>query len=136
MLKRCIFVVLAFCLLPFGVAMADVNPISVHILDQQTGKPPVGVEVVLERMHGESWQKIASGATDAHGRFEFLFPKTERFTKGEYRVIFKTGEYFAKMKQDTFFPEIPVLFHVADATQLYHIPLLLSRYGYSTYRGN
>ncbi|MGR9580132.1 hydroxyisourate hydrolase [Pandoraea commovens] len=136
MLKKCIFVVLAFCLLPVRVAMADVNPISVHILDQQTGKPPVGVAVVLERMHGESWQKIASGETDAHGRIKSLFPKGERFTKGEYRVIFKTGEYFGKMKQDTFFPEIPVLFRVVDATQHYHIPLLLSQYGYSTYRGN
>ncbi|WP_150739826.1 hydroxyisourate hydrolase [Pandoraea anapnoica] len=81
-------------------------------------------------------EKIASGETDAPGRIRSHFPKGECFTKGEYRVTFKTGEYFGKMKQGTFFPEIPVLFRVVDATQHHHIPLLLSQFGHATYRGN
>ena len=78
------------------------------------------------------------GVTDEQGRIRALVP-TEALPKwaaGDYRVVFRTGEFYARQKQETFFPEIPVVFHVDNAQQHTHVPLLLSPFGFSTYRGN
>ncbi len=117
-------------------ALSAGNPLSVHILDLQSGQPTPGVTVDLEQKTATGWRALGSAVTDAQGRIREMFPAKERFAAGEYRVVFHTGEHFAKIKQPTFFPEIPVPFTVEDAAQHYHIPLLLSPYGYSTYRGN
>ncbi|MBH8581849.1 hydroxyisourate hydrolase [Bisbaumannia pacifica] len=117
-------------------ALAADNPLSVHVLDIQTGQPSPGIEVHLERHTDGGWQPLASGETASSGRISALYPEQTPFEPGAYRVIFATGDWFAEQDTETFFPEIPVHFEVTDAEQHYHIPLLLSPYGYSTYRGN
>lgn len=112
------------------------NPISVHVLNLQTGVPTAGVAVELDQNRDGSWVKLATGVTDANGRISALYPAGKQAEPGTYKVTFKTGDYYASAKQKTFFPEIPVIFTIDSRDQHYHIPLLLSPYGYSTYRGN
>jgi 5-hydroxyisourate hydrolase len=111
------------------------NPLSVHVLNLETGTPTPGVEVELQQRQKDNWVNLASGKTDDHGRIAALFPQDKTMTEGDYKVVFKTGDYYKSAGKPTFFPEIPVLFHVENGGH-YHIPLLLSQYGYSTYRGN
>ena len=119
-----------------SLALAAGNPLSVHVLNLENGLPSPGVNVTLEKHVGQNWQPLAQGITNEQGRIGELFPADKPFEKGEYRVVFKTGEYFQKTKHETFFPEIPVIFEVKQTDQHYHIPLLLSPYGFSTYRGS
>ena len=119
-----------------SVALAAGNPLSVHVLNLENGLPSPGVNVTLEKHVGQNWQPLAQGVTNEQGRIGELFPAKQAFEAGEYRVVFKTGEYFKKTGHETFFPEIPVIFEVKNADQHYHIPLLLSPYGFSTYRGS
>ena len=77
-----------------------------------------------------------TGVTNEQGRITALFPQNTPLAKGTYRVTFKTGKWFADRKSKTFFPEIPVIFTADGSVPHYHVPLLLSQYGYSTYRGN
>ncbi|MBA1246648.1 MULTISPECIES: hydroxyisourate hydrolase [Pseudomonas] len=119
-----------------GMAVAANNPLSVHVLNLETGVPSSGVNVTLERHIGEAWQPLAQGTTNEQGRIAELYPSDKPLQKGEYRVVFKTGEYYKKTGHETFFPEIPVIFEVKQTDQHYHIPLLLSPYGFSTYRGS
>ena len=115
---------------------APQGTLSVHILNQQTGLPSPGVTVTLEQQQQGGWTTVASGKTDDDGRIKSLYPQDTDMTPGVYRVTFKTGEYFQQQKAKTFFPEVPVLFSVARTNEKLHIPLLLSQYGYSTYRGS
>ncbi|MCG7387382.1 hydroxyisourate hydrolase [Pantoea sp. ACRSB] len=112
------------------------NPISVHVLNLQTGVPTAGVSVELDQNLNGKWITLATGVTDASGRISALYPAGKQAEQGTYKVVFKTGDYYASVKQKTFFPEIPVVFTLDNTSQHYHIPLLLSPYGYSTYRGN
>lgn len=112
------------------------NPLSVHVLNLQDGRPSAGVEVTLEKQDGADWHILNRGITNTQGRITALYPTQQPLEKGVYRVIFKTGDWFAKQKATSFFPEIPVIFNVDAAVPHYHIPLLLSPYGFSTYRGN
>lgn len=116
-------------------AAAD-NPLSVHILDLQSGQPSAGVGVILEARDGQQWRTIGQAVTDAQGRVRALYPASKPLAAGAYRIVFKTGEHYARLRQSTFFDQIPVEFKVDNTAQHYHIPLLLSPYGYSTYRGN
>lgn len=118
---------------------ADPNPLSVHVLDLQTGQPSPGIQVDLERRGATgNWQPLGSGTTDEQGRIRALVPAAalNEWAAGDYRVVFRTGEFYARQKQPSFFPEIPVVFRVESAKQHYHVPLLLSPFGFSTYRGN
>lgn len=119
-----------------GVTQAAPNPLSVHVLNLETGVPSAGVEVTLERHAGATWQALASGTTNEQGRIAELFPAGKPLEQGEYRVVFKTGDYYSRQGKEAFFPEIPVIFQVKQTDQHYHIPLLLSAYGFSTYRGS
>ncbi|MEW6370887.1 MAG: hydroxyisourate hydrolase [Pseudomonadota bacterium] len=119
-----------------GIAAAAPNPLSVHVLDLQSGQPTAGIAVTLEQRAGEGWRELASGVTNAQGRIAALYPADKPIAAGDYRIVFKTGEHFARQGQATFFPRIPVEFRVDNPAQHYHIPLLLSPFGYSTYRGN
>ncbi|MBJ3814358.1 hydroxyisourate hydrolase [Shimwellia pseudoproteus] len=121
---------------PAAVFAAGQNTLSVHILNQQTGTPAAGVEVVLEQKQGDGWKKLNTATTDNDGRIKGLWPEQPAATVGDYRVIFKTGSYFSAQKLDSFFPEIPVEFHIGKPAEHYHVPLLLSQYGYATYRGS
>lgn len=119
-----------------GLAMAAGNPLSVHVLNLENGIPTPGIEVTLEHQSKGQWQELSRGKTNEQGRITALYPEDKALAAGDYRVVFKTGDYYAGAKRDTFFPEIPVLFKVENTEQHYHIPLLLSPYGFSTYRGN
>jgi 5-hydroxyisourate hydrolase len=128
--------ILAVILASATAIAAAANPLSVHVLDLQTGQPTAGIAVTLEQRAGDQWRELAAGVTDAQGRIPALFPEDKTMVAGEYRIVFKTGEHYARQKQATFFARIPVEFTVDKPTQHYHIPLLLSPFGYSTYRGN
>jgi 5-hydroxyisourate hydrolase len=129
------FLTAALALSCLHAAAAD-NPLSVHILDLQSGQPTAGVAVTLEQRDGPAWRALGSAVTDAQGRVRALYPADKPFTAGAYRIVFKTGEHYARLRQPTFFEQVPIEFKVMDTAQHYHIPLLLSPYGYSTYRGN
>ena len=92
--------------------------------------------MTLEQRSGAGWRVLGSAVTDAQGRVRALHPAGQALAKGAYRIVFQTGEHYARLRQPTFFEQIPVEFKVDDTSQHYHIPLLLSPYGYSTYRGN
>lgn len=119
-----------------NLALAAGNPLSVHVLNLENGLPSAGVSVTLEQQVGDQWQALSEGVTNQQGRIAELFPANRSMTPGEYRVVFKTGDYYKKENRETFFPEVPVIFQVKQADQHYHIPLLLSPYGFSTYRGS
>ncbi|ECF2367214.1 TPA: hydroxyisourate hydrolase [Salmonella enterica] len=112
------------------------NPISVHVLNLKTGVPSEGVTVRLDKKEGDKWVKLNSAVTSKDGRINALYPAGQEINPGDYRVTFETGKYYADHNEDTFFPEIPVIIHVPKAGEHYHVPLLLSQYGYSTYRGS
>jgi len=112
------------------------SPITVHVLDTGRGKPATGLTVVLEQAEGKGWRELARGKTDGDGRIETLLPKNKAIAAGIYRITFESGAYFAENKTKTFYPRIPVLFEITEAKEHYHVPLLLSPFGYSTYRGS
>jgi 5-hydroxyisourate hydrolase len=111
--------------------------ISTHVLDTATGRPASGVGVVLERQGpGGELLPVSRARTDADGRVRELVPGAMDLEAGTYRLTFETGAYFEAAEVDGFYPRVSVLFTVRDATQHHHVPLLLSPYGYSTYRGS
>jgi 5-hydroxyisourate hydrolase len=112
------------------------NPLSVHVLNLQDGLPSPGVSVILEKQNGDDWSKLNTGTTNEQGRITALYPEGKTLETGTYRVTFKTGDWFKEHQSATFFPEIPVIFAADGSVPHYHIPLLLSPYGFSTYRGN
>ena len=116
--------------------LAASNPLSVHVLNLQDGLPSAGVSVSLEKKVDSKWVKINEGITNEQGRIPALYPSESIMEKGSYRVTFQTEEWFNKHKTSTFFPEIPVIFKADGSVPHYHIPLLLSPYGFSSYRGN
>lgn len=119
-----------------STAEPERSPITIHVLDTSRGKPAAGLAVVLEQANGNEWRELAKGKTDADGRIDTLLPKGKPVAAGTYRITFDAGAYFAESKTKTFYPRIPVIFEVADPKEHYHIPLLLSPFGYSTYRGS
>ncbi len=117
--------------------MAEAYRISIHVLDQSQGRPAEGIPVTLEiRGLTGLWKQLAQGRTDTDGRSADLYPAGLRLQTGTYRLTFDVAGYFRKRNVATFFPEVPVVFTVQDVTQSHHIPLLLSPFGYSTYRGS
>ena len=111
--------------------------ITTHILDISSGFPAGNVPVLLERqISNGDWQIIGKGLTDNDGRLRDLISSDESFLPGNYRLTFDTETYFAKQQIEGFYPQVTVAFTVRDTAQHYHVPLLLSPFGYSTYRGS
>jgi 5-hydroxyisourate hydrolase len=110
-----------------------VSAVTTHVLDTARGRPAAGVDVVLERL-GEPAGAVATGRTNEEGRVDGLGP--DRLDAGEYRLRFATGAYFADLGQPALYPEVVVVFSLSDPDQHYHLPLLLSPFSYSTYRGS
>jgi len=106
--------------------------ISTHILDTVSGEPARDVYVRLERRDAGGWRLLAEGRTDADGRLKHRVPVND-WQAGGYRLVFYVEPYLGG---EVFFPEITVAFQVHDPDRHYHVPLLLSRYGYTTYRGS
>ncbi len=107
--------------------------ITTHVLDTSRGRPAAGVPITLERRAADGvWSLIGEGRTDDDGRLRTLMGDAP-FTPGLYRLTFDTDTYLGG---GAFFPNVTIVFEVKDAAQHYHVPLLLSPFGYSTYRGS
>jgi 5-hydroxyisourate hydrolase len=104
--------------------------VSTHVLDAVTGRPAARVPVALTDAEGAS---VAEGVTDDDGRIGALFTGT---ASGLFRLRFDTATYFAACGVSAFYPEVVVAFEITDPDGRYHVPLLLSPYAYSTYRGS
>ena len=112
------------------------SPITTHILDVARGRPASGVPIVLDVLDASgAWREVGSGATDDDGRLRTLLAPSA-LAQAAYRIRFDTGAYFKAHGTEGFYPEVSVVFVVRDATAHHHVPLLLSPYGYSTYRGS
>ena len=111
--------------------------LSSHILDISQGKPAPNVKIALSKQdENQNWVLIDEKYTDNNGRIkDFLKEESNKNNNGVYKLTFYITPYFEKLKQKTFYPFIEVVFEIKD-TQHYHIPITLSPYGYSTYRGN
>ncbi|HEX8265824.1 MAG TPA: hydroxyisourate hydrolase [Pyrinomonadaceae bacterium] len=112
------------------------SAITTHILDVSKGCPARGVSVTLERQSSTGWEIIGKGVTDEDGRLRDLLDSEAILQIGNYRLTFDTENYFAQQQIEGFYPQVTVAFAVRDAAQHYHVPLLLSPFGYSTYRGS
>ena len=113
------------------------SPITTHVLDTSRGRPASGVPVKLERRKADgSWEELARAVTNADGRAGELLPDGKRPSAGVYRMSFDTGAYFKQSKVDGFYPVVEVVFELKKPEEHHHIPLLLSPFGYSTYRGS
>lgn len=109
--------------------------ISTHVLDVSRGRPAQDVPVHLEKKAGEAFTSLRVAKTDADGRVKDLVPEGN-LEPGTYRLTFDTAAYFGAQGIEGFYPEAAVVFVVRDAEAHYHVPLLLSAFGYSTYRGS
>ncbi len=111
--------------------------ITTHVLDTARGRPAVGMSVRLERrVDAEHWLPIGRGETDRDGRLLSLMTDLAGFTAAVYRLIFDTGAYYSAQRLVTLYPSITIEFETAPGEARYHVPLLLSPFGYSTYRGS
>jgi 5-hydroxyisourate hydrolase len=111
------------------------NRISTHILDLTRGKPAGSVPVRLDRQENEDWRPVGSAFTDKDGRCGQLLPD-DSLPPGLYRLHFDIESYFAQQKIQALYPAVEVTFQVRDGESQFHIPLLLSANGYTTYRGS
>jgi 5-hydroxyisourate hydrolase len=110
--------------------------ISTHVLDTATGRPAAGVVVRLDHHDGTRWLPVGDARTSADGRVPALVAGVGQLPPGKYRLVFEIGAYFATRQVDTFYPRAVVEFLAGDQAAHYHVPLLVSPYGYSTYRGS
>lgn len=116
------------------------SPLTTHVLDTARGVPARNLQVQLyfEEIRPDSrmWKHIASGVTNGDGRIPNLLTQ-EQFIPGKYMIRFETEAYFKETGISAFFhPYVEIVFHISDPSQHYHVPLLLSPFSYSTYRGS
>lgn len=111
------------------------SAITTHVLDTARGRPASGVPVRLESREDEAWRHVGDGVTDADGRLRALMPAGAPLRPGIYRLVFDTASYFHAVQMGAFYPRVIVEFTVTEGEAHYHVPLLLSPFGYSTYRG-
>ena len=113
------------------------SPITTHVLDTAKGCPARGVPVVLEcRETSGRWREVAKGTTNGDGRLTDLLPPAFKLKRGVYRLTFETAAYFRSCGTRTFYPWATVAFTVQEPREHFHVPLLLSPFGFSTYRGS
>ena len=110
------------------------SAITTHVLDTARGRPAAGVAIVLERLADGA--TLGRGETDADGRLRDLLPAGAPIEPGIYRLAFDTGGYFVEQGAESFYPEVSIVFQVKNGGEHFHVPLLLSPFGYSTYRGS
>lgn len=113
------------------------SKISTHVLDQASGIPARGVAVRLERMTSDGTvTAVAHATTDDDGRVSSFVPEGMKVNSGTYRLVFQTAPYWHGRGLPSFFPVVTIEFEIADSTTHHHVPLLMSPFGYSTYRGS
>ena len=127
-------------LIRFGKLFEDfqllyMSQITTHVLDVSAGRPGRDIGVRLMNKVDKDWQTIAQGITNTDGRVSDLLPTGKILSPGIYKMVFETGTYYSDQKIKTFYPSVEILFTVFDDAH-YHVPLLISPFGYSTYRGS
>lgn len=111
------------------------SQVTTHVLDTSSGRPAAGVAVGLYAHDDDGgWHLLGSGTTDPDGRIKDLGPA--ELPAGTYRLNFTTGRYYEGLGTETFFPEVDLVFAITGTGEHYHVPLLLSPFAYSTYRGS
>jgi len=116
---------------------SGIKGISTHVLDIAQGQPATDLPVRLERRDASGvWRLLAAARTDQDGRCSQLLPEKETLTPGLYRLGFETATYFATRKLEGLYPLVEITFQVRVGEERFHIPLLLSPNGYTTYRGS
>ena len=110
--------------------------ITTHVLDLSTGKPAGGVRVALTRIDDVKRTPVGAGVTDADGRLRDLVPMGKMINAGVFELTFETGSYYRSLGVEPFHPRVTVVVEVTDPGQHYHVPLLVSPFGYTTYRGS
>ena len=110
------------------------SAVTTHVLDAAQGRPARGIPVRLEATDHDTPHVLAEATTDEDGRVPELGP--DRVEPGTYRLVFDTAAYFTASGQTGFYPEVAITFTIADPAQHYHVPVLLSPFAYSTYRGS
>jgi 5-hydroxyisourate hydrolase len=112
------------------------SSISTHILDTARGTPAANVSISLHKQKNHEWKRIGEGKTNTDGRVRDLYDQQSNLSAGVYKMHFATGDYFSAIGDAVFYPYAEVVFVIGKDTAHYHIPLLLSPFGYSTYRGS
>ena len=103
-------------------------------MDLVQGKPAYNIPAILEKLNNsDSWETIGNGKTDEDGRIDNLLNNDNPISAGTYRLTFDVSSYF---ESDSFYSSIPIIFNITNTNRHYHVPLLLSQFGYSTYRGS
>ncbi|XP_033897349.1 5-hydroxyisourate hydrolase-like isoform X1 [Acipenser ruthenus] len=115
------------------------SPLTTHVLNTARGAPAANLALSLYRLEGppnlQEWRPLTCGVTNSDGRCPDLV-SPETFTAGMYKMRFETGDYWNKLGETSFYPYVEIAFNIIDPSQKYHIPLLLSQFSYSTYRGS
>jgi 5-hydroxyisourate hydrolase len=111
------------------------SQVTTHILDTTKGRPAEGITIILFENRSGEWKEISKGVTNQDGRITDLLSPDQSLNRGEYKMRFEIKDYFARNNTATFYPFIDITFLVGGEEH-YHIPLLLSPFGYSTYRGS
>ena len=127
-------------LIRFGKLLNDfqflrMSQVTTHVLDTSAGKPGRNISIRLMQNANNEWRSIAQGITNADGRVADLLPAGKNLSAGNYKILFETGEYYAAQDVKTFYPVVEIQFTIVDDSH-YHVPLLISPFGYSTYRGS
>ena len=113
------------------------SAITTHVLDTARGRPADGVRVSLEQIDStEQWRAVGRGVTDTNGRLKTLMSESLPPVPGMYRLLFDARGYYAQHGIQSFFPIVTVTFEISNSAEHYHVPLLLSPFGYTTYRGS
>jgi len=116
--------------------MTTRSPITTHVLDVQRGRPAADLGVVLEHRTDDGWITLGRSTTNADGRADTLLATESRLERGMYRLTFDTGAWFATHDTLGFYPFVVVVFEIREPAEHHHVPVLLSTYGYTTYRGS
>lgn len=136
MKKNYIFLLLFALFSLTGVAQNKNYQLSSHILDINVGKPASGVKITLSRQEASGhWVEIEERMTDENGRVKDFLESKPTGNEGVYKLTYHVAPYFESQGQDSFYPFIEVVFQIKDDAH-YHVPITLSPYGYSTYRGS
>jgi 5-hydroxyisourate hydrolase/2-oxo-4-hydroxy-4-carboxy-5-ureidoimidazoline decarboxylase len=111
------------------------SQITTHVLDTSAGKPGDDLSIMLQQLHTHGYATIAQGITNKDGRIVDLLPPDKKLELGTYKLVFETGIYYSAKSIKTLYPLVEIQFMISDDSH-YHIPLLISPFGYSTYRGS
>ena len=112
------------------------SQITTHVLDTAIGKPAQGIDLTLSQFIDNEWKLMNGGTTNSDGRVGDLLPDDKILEAGRYKVQFVTEQYFKNQNVSAFYPYAEIVFDITSDGEHYHIPLLLSPFGYSTYRGS